>query len=389
MNPIDLLEPGEEPPERGVCHTLLFGLTFTLIFLAVSGLSAAAGSGTPSVELASLAQSGLDSEKGRLAQPLTARIDRGIERGLMYLRRKQFGNGALSGRFSVAVTALGGLAFLGYGAEYKRGRHGVVIMRAAEYLINRQRADGYISDEDTEFPSRMHGHAYAVLFLSQVVGTIPPPHEEQRRKVRRAIEKGTQLIEREQTTRGGWWYDPGDREKDEASLTVCCLQALRAAKDAGFEVNVRTIRRAVTYLKECCREDGSFRYSLARQIHRSSYELTAAAVSTLNAAGEYAIEEHKRGVSFMLLQLKNRRNPLSVCANFYFYGNFYAAQVLYQLGGETWDGWAKRAYPRLLDDQEKNEDGSWESTRYGDRYATAMALLILELPLGYLPIFER
>jgi hypothetical protein len=33
-------------------------------------------------------------------------------------------------------------------------------------------------------------------------------------------------------------------------------------------------------------------------------------------------------------------------------------------------------------------DGSWES-RFGKGYATAVALLVLEVPLGYLPLFER
>jgi hypothetical protein len=34
-------------------------------------------------------------------------------------------------------------------------------------------------------------------------------------------------------------------------------------------------------------------------------------------------------------------------------------------------------------------DGSWPDDNYGDEFGTAMAVLILEVPLQYLPIFQR
>jgi hypothetical protein len=233
----------------------------------------------------------------------------------------------------------------------------------------------------------MHGHTYAILFLAQVIGTLPDPAEDA--KVRRVVEQGVELIIRSQTVRGGWGYLPGD-EFDESSITVCALQALRAAKDAGIQVPPTTIRSAVRYLKECCKEDGSFRYSLTRGSRESTYELTAAAVSTLDAAGEYGMEEHARGVEFLRKTIAETlaagRSVIDAASGYPFYGNLYAGQVYHQLGGEIWEDWSREAWPDLLARQKAG--GYWES-RFGNEYATAVAILILEIPRGYLPIFER
>lgn len=192
-----------------------------------------------------------------------------------------------------------------------------------------------------------------------------------------------------QTQRGGWGYEPDD-PLDEASLTVCCLQALRAAKEAGIAVPVDPIARAMKYLKECCSEDGSFRYSLTRGTTRTSFEMTAAALSTMDAAGEFELDERKRGLAFLRRSIesagRSKKGAFQAARNFPFYGNFYTGQVLQQSRGATWDRWTRSVWPRLLELQKA--DGAWES-RFGDEYGTAMALLILELPLGYLPLYDR
>jgi hypothetical protein len=317
--------------------------------------------------------------------------DRAIERGLRYLSDRQDGSGHFSASYPVAVTALGGLAMLGDGMTYGRGRYGYDVRQAVEYLTGPSVRDarGFICEslDSGGNVSRMHGHTYAILFLTQVLGTLPDPAEDAR--VRRVVAQGIELIVQSQTVRGGWGYLPGD-DQDEASLTVCALQALRAAKDAGLPVPTETIRGAVRYLKECCKEDGSFRYSLTRGSRESTYELTAAAVSTLDAAGEYGMEEHGRGVAFLQRtidqMIAGKRSVLDAASGYPYYGNLYAGQVFHQLGGEVWEEWSRDAWPELIRRQEG--DGSWPS-RFGSEYATAVAVLILEIPRGYLPIFER
>ncbi|MCI0651249.1 MAG: terpene cyclase/mutase family protein [Planctomycetes bacterium] len=327
------------------------------------------------------------SDRSPAVAEVTPEVEGAIKKGLAFLREAQHDSGAFSSSFPVGVTALAGLALLGAGMEYDRGEFGASLVTAVEYLLSRADARGYVNDDDSLKPSRMHGHAYAILFLSQVVGTLAV--EKIDAEVRKAIQKGIVVIENSQTVDGGWGYKPGDRD-DEASITVCCLQALRAAKDAGFLVSAEAIRGALRYLKHCAKEDGSFRYSLKTQGgDKSTYELTAAAVCTMHAAGEYTRDERLRGIEFLRRERKRyRKQPLEAAKQFYEYGNLYAAQVYYQLGGDDWERFAPAAQRGLIERQNAAQ-GYWESNQFGNEYATAVSLLILEIPLGFLPIFER
>jgi len=323
-----------------------------------------------------------------LGAPHDSRSELAIQRGIAYLVKHQNGVGAFSSSYPLAVTSLGGMALLGGGVEYGIGKQGKALERAVDYLTAAVRSDGrgYLQDRGAT-RSRMHGHSYAITFLSQVAGQLPTPMREKR--LREVIRSGVKLMLSCQTLRGGWGYEPDD-PLDEASLTVCCLQALRSAKDSGITVPAESIARAVKYLKECCSEDGSFRYSLTRGTTKTSFEMTAAALSTLDAAGEFDIEERKRGMGFLrraiLAADRSKKGVFHSSRHFPFYGNFYTGQVLQQARGELWDRWTRSVWPKVL--QLQKVDGSWES-RFGDEYGTAMSLLILELPLGYLPLYDR
>ena len=59
---------------------------------------------------------------------------------------------------------------------------------------------------------------------------------------------------------------------------------------------------------------------------------------------------------------------------------------MYMAGGDYWKQWYPAIREELLRQQES--DGRWKSP-HGDVYATAMALLILQVPNRYLPIFQR
>lgn len=326
--------------------------------------------------------------KSALGAPHDSRSELAIRRGVDFLIDQQNGVGAFSSSFPVAVTALSGMALLGGGIKYGVGREGAALERAVDYLVAPVRADerGYLKDRG-ETRSRMHGHTYAILFLCQVVGQLPTPQREE--QLRKVIRSGVDLILSCQTVEGGWGYEPTD-PLDEASLTVCCLQSLRAAKDSGFAVPAEPISRAVRYLQKCCTKDGSFRYSLTRSTGRTSFEITAASLSTLNAAGEFALEERARGMEYLRRSIESaergRKGAFKAARNFPFYGNFYAGQVLQQSRGPVWKRWSESVWPTILELQK--DVGSWES-RFGDEYGTAMALLILELPLGYLPLYDR
>ncbi|RLT00903.1 MAG: prenyltransferase, partial [Planctomycetota bacterium] len=56
-------------------------------------------------------------------------------------------------------------------------------------------------------------------------------------------------------------------------------------------------------------------------------------------------------------------------------------------GGERWSKWWPAVRAELLSRQQA--DGSWSDAQSGDAYATAMALIVLQMPKRYLPIFQK
>ena len=71
----------------------------------------------------------------------------------------------------------------------------------------------------------------------------------------------------------------------------------------------------------------------------------------------------------------------------YFYGQYYAAQAMWLQGGDAWAEW----YPAVRDEllSRQSAAGYWTDTGVCSEYGTAMALIILQIPNDYLPIFQR
>ena len=56
-------------------------------------------------------------------------------------------------------------------------------------------------------------------------------------------------------------------------------------------------------------------------------------------------------------------------------------------GGEHWERWWPAVREELISRQTTN--GGWVDYQVGGAYATSMALIILQMPKRYLPIFQR
>lgn len=289
----------------------------------------------------------------------------------------------------VAVTSLGALAFMAAGTTVDRGPHGRALARAIDYLLSR--ADltpgsprfGYIGSEGDKL-SRMHGHGFATLALAEA-WTVSP-RTERGRRIGEALRAAVGLIERTQGAEGGWNYEPRREIDHEGSITICLVQALRAAHAAGIQVDTEVVARAESYVDRSQNENGSFRYAL--NIDRSSIALTAAALSTLNAAGRYQGPSIDRGTDALWRALRQREEGEGERAQFPFYERLYLAQAFWQHHeAQHFERWWPGARAEVLADQ--RPDGSWRSREYGPCYATAMNCLVLALPEAVLPIFQR
>ncbi len=338
-----------------------------------------------------------------LPPDVTARQIQAIESGLLYLAEHQNSDGSFNEEpaANIAVTSLALLAFMASGHGETRGRHSASVREGVKFLLrhvtrpgaaSEQLPAGYIHMEGDE-QSRMHGHGYATLALALAYGMSDP---RRRGEIRDALLLAVPVIERSQDGSGGWYYYPTPRQH-EGSVTVCMVQALRAARDAGIPVRKEVVDRGVSYLEKS--QDpatGGFCYSLDIR-HKQTYALTAAALAALFGYGEYGRDRMvSAGLEYLM---RYYDESLMGYQGWFFYANLYAAQAIWQAAADPkfarfWRTWWPRMRDHLLDDQGPGE--TWWSERGGmvgggtsRAYATACACLILSVPLEILPIFER
>jgi hypothetical protein len=114
----------------------------------------------------------------------------------------------------------------------------------------------------------------------------------------------------------------------------------------------------------------------------TTFAMTAAGVPSMYSAGIYEGEQ----VETALKYLKKFKPSGLQSGGHYFYSNYYAVQAMWHAGGEYWNEW----YPAIRDQLIKTQagDGSWGSSEAGPEYGAAMACIILQMPLNYLPIFS-
>lgn len=285
----------------------------------------------------------------------------------------------------VAITALGSLALMAGGSSPSQGPHAKEVARAIDYLLlhtdlaTGSPTRGFIS-AGGDATSLMHGHGFAAFALAEALGMSP-----KNERIRVALVAAIELIERTQGSAGGWYYKPMRQSEHEGSLTVCMLQALRAAREAGIEVDPEVIKRAVGYLEKSQLEDGSFAYQIGST--NSTVALTAAAISALNQTGRYGGQAIARGVDAIFRGLAEREEA-GERSRFPYYERLYLAQAFWQHQDESlFERWYPDAEKALLRSQEG--DGAWFDPRFGYAYATAMNALVLSMPGSLLPAFQR
>ncbi len=336
-----------------------------------------------------------------------------VDRGLAWLSEHQNPDGSWSAKIGyklntdyehtreaaphVGVTALSAMAFLAGGHLPGRGARGPVVERALDFVLGCVQEDGYITFAGT----RMYSHAFATLFLAEVFGTT------HRSDVKAKLQLSVDFIVNSQNAEGGWRYEPFATESD-MSIVVCQVLALRAARNIGIRVPKSTIDRAARYVVDSAvteeslapsyplhpgygykNEIGSFHYQ-KQDGSRSSFSLTAAGVTALYGAGVYsdaAVDEGIRWLRANLLQF-NRNGVAEGGHYFFWYGHYYGVQAMYTAGADAWESYFDVVRDEIL--RMQGADGSFPNrVGPGPAFGTAMAVLILEIPYRFLPIFQR
>jgi hypothetical protein len=324
-------------------------------------------------------------EKEVLPKHITPEALRAVTKGLDYLAAQQSDDGSWNTgggqAYPVAMTGLAGTAFLAHGNSPTRGKYSRSVQGAVEYLVRCATPTGLITGPAQDSGQPMHGHGFALMFLASVYGMVTK--ESLRRQVGETIRKAVALTSQGQSADGGWTYIPG--AGDEGSVTVTQVQALRAAQNAGFLVPKSVIEEAGKYLEKCRTPEGGIQYSL-RFGGGPRLAISAAAVATLYNAGQFDSPIATDCLKYVWGQFKAHEGWQK--GGFHdFYTHLYASQGFYMAGDEYWDNYFPGARDQLIAMQ--TGDGSWSGDGIGQIYGTAIAVIILQLPYKYLPVFQR
>lgn len=314
---------------------------------------------------------------------LTPQVREMTEKALAYLARTQDADGGWSDSqypANTGVTALASLAFMAEGSQPRVGRFGKAIDRGMEFLLKNVQSGGAIAGKGSNPLGPMYEHSYATLALLYAAGDMP-----WRPGTRDVVARAIQATRSSQLLDGGWRYQLSREGQADMSVTSNVLWVMRAAKKSGFTVSPESIAKGVKYIENCALPDGTFRYRYwGIHAEPSLGGLGIIALSNQGKLDHPLIAPAREAIAYQYRRLtiddlKQQR--------YFMYGCFYASLAMYVSGDEYWVPWHKKAVQVLAATQRK--DGEWADEAGNTIYPTAMALMILQAPLGYLPIYER
>ncbi len=322
-------------------------------------------------------------EAGDAFQKFEPAVSRAVDRGFDYLmtRRAAAGEFPESHGRSTGINSLVGMAFLSKGHLPGKGRHGHEVNRCIDYALDHVKRDGLIdSGENGSGP--MYAHTISTLFLSEVSGMADAGRQSRIDAVlptALGIILSAQAVEKTEAHQGGWRYHINSSDSD-LSCSGWALMALRSARLNGAPIPDSAITNAVTYVKKNMhRKLGHFGYMDPDQ-HRDS--LTGAGLLCLELCGHHASAESLLAGDWLLAH--HTELPRS---RFEYYGNYYNAQAMFQLGGTYWRTYCDWMYTTYLEQQQA--DGAWRDGNFGTIYGTAIMILSFTVPARQLPIYQR
>jgi hypothetical protein len=317
-------------------------------------------------------------------------------KGLDWLTKHQAANGSWGKTYTVAVTSFACLSYLSASDEPFTGDHGKALLKGLNFLMSAQK--------DGTFPpqghSWVHGQGFGTLALAEAYGrsllckTKPDMDME---KVKAAVAAAVQVIARNQSNSGGWWYTQGDKNNHEGSTTVCAVQALVAAENFRIPIDQKVLDNGFQYLKKCQTAEGGFNYKQGDGSNMK--EGTAGDVATLGLMKQFDTQVMLKGYKFLL-----KTTPAVISAErFPYYGHFYGCMGMRLLGQEfkgdkdyeeKTGGYIAAAQKDVVSWQ--NKDGSfplkgWVKDGGGEDlgYSTAFGTLVLSVTEGRLSVTNR
>ena len=322
-------------------------------------------------------------------------VDKAIDKALAYLAGKQHpkeGYFASNMGKSSAVTSLSVMAFLAKGYTPGTGPYGEVINRGIDFVMSCQKPNGLLVGARASGP--MYSHGMSTLMLSEVSGMVS---EERQKRLDKTLSRAIRLIltaqkvKKQPAHQGGWRYQAASRDSD-ISLTGWQVMALRSARNNGAQIPKKAIDDAVGFILRCRARSGAkapaggvgFGYQPGGGVGLAR---TGIAVACLELSGKHRSPESQAGGDWIFAH-----RAKTYGASYFYYGLYYCAQGMFQLGGRHWQRFAPYMYEMMMKFQRK--DGSWPQggggeAKAGTCYSTAIGVLAMSVSYRQLPIYQR
>ena len=334
-------------------------------------------------------------QEGKAAGDHAKKLTAAREKGLDWLTRNQAANGSWGNTYTLAVTSFACLAYLSASDEPFTNARGKALLKGLKFLLASQKEGTFIAQGH----SWIHGQGFATLALAEAYGRslfckVKPDLD--MKTVRDVVSQAVQVIQKNQSSSGGWWYHPGSPGQHEGSTTVCAVQAIVSGDNFGIPIDEKVLKNGFAYLKKCQTPEGGFNYLQGDGTNMK--EGTAADVATLGLMKQFDTQVMIKGYQFLLkltpAAISNERFPL--------YGHFYGCMGMQLLGQEFQADKAFRDGTRAYIAAAQKDvigwqgpDGAWPlrgwvaSAGENTGYATAFATLVLWVPEARLSIYNR
>jgi len=299
------------------------------------------------------------------------------------------------GNFDVGMTGLALLAFLGAGYTHTKGRFKTTVAKGLEWLAKNQKSNGSFGWKT------FYEQGIATMAVSEAYGLTQSP------AVGRMAQKAIDYIIKVQPEHGGFRYG-GAVPKDEGDMSVTGWQimAIKSAICSELRVPQAAVERSRVFLKNTYRGYGGSSYLAGNKG-------AGAAVSAIGMlcrqflGGDYDAEIQAAADFLRNHQKKSRAvgpgtGKDHLVGDLYY--TYYSVLAMFQMGREYWNDWnqlfrdplVKCQVHAMRDEKGRFVRGSWDpanhqwaKSRGGRVYATAMAVLSLEVYYRFLPVYKR
>ena len=286
-----------------------------------------------------------------------------------------------------AATGLALLPFLGAGQTHREGEYKGVVAKGLGFLlesmkVERNAATGsWIAGDDN-----MYGHGIASIALCEAYAMTGDE------SLATPAQLCLNFISYAQNPDGGGWqYSP--RVGGDTSVVGWQLMALKSGAMGGLEINPITLRKAAFFLDSVQMNDGAF-YGYDKPDASIDGRLATSACGLLCRMYMGWPKAHPAIIEGTDYLNQKGPNPSNV------YYNYYATQVMKQMGDDKWASWNSRMRDQVVQSQVKegHAEGSWTfsdpsagnpSEAGGRLYLTAMNTMILEVYYRYMPVYAE